>query len=271
MNEVINAVNQVDGSIETVNARELHSYLGSKVQFSNWITKKIADYGFVEGVDYVKYCLPAGVKMVGNIRRVEDIEVSVKNLALESMGYSSFGQQGRIEYGVSLNMAKELGMIDGGEKGKEIRKWFIAREKKATQLETTGYKLPTSFREALLLAAQQEEKLEQQNLQLTEQAPKVDFYNKVADASNSYTMSRAANILGGGRNTLIKVLKEQGYLQPDKVPYAQYGINGAGYFTCKSRFVDNTNEMSYTTSITGKGMQYLQKKIASGNLRIGKD
>jgi anti-repressor protein len=243
MNEIINVAKQVVGtdSIETVNARELHAKLGSRQDFSDWIKNRIDKFGFTNGEDFTII-----------------------------LGKSTGGRPSS-EYHISIDMAKELSMVENNDNGRNMRKWFIAREKTATQLENTGYKLPTTFREALLLAAQQEEVIEQQKLQLTVQAPKVEFFDNVADSTSVYTMLEAANILGGGRNTLLKVLKKQKYLQDNKVPYSQYGINGAGYFTCKSRYVDNTGELSYTTFVTGKGMQYLQKKISWGQLNIKKE
>ena len=35
-----------------VNARDLHAFLGSKKDFSNWIKRRIDKFGFVENLDY---------------------------------------------------------------------------------------------------------------------------------------------------------------------------------------------------------------------------
>ena len=44
----------IDGNaVETVNARELHTFLGSKRQFTDWIKKRIGDYDFGENQDFV--------------------------------------------------------------------------------------------------------------------------------------------------------------------------------------------------------------------------
>ena len=42
-----------DTEINAVDARELHEFLGSKYQFSNWIKSKIKKYNFKQGVDFV--------------------------------------------------------------------------------------------------------------------------------------------------------------------------------------------------------------------------
>ena len=105
MNELIPLQSQtIDGELQqTVNARELHAFLESKQDFSTWIKNRIEKYEFVENQDYVK-------------------------LAEKSMTYDNW--QGRIEYHITLDMAKELAMVERNEKGRQARRYFIEREKK---------------------------------------------------------------------------------------------------------------------------------------------
>jgi len=91
--------------IETVNARELHSFLGSKQDFSTWIKNRIEKYVFTEDSDYIRF----HKKMEAN-------------------------NATRIEYFLSIDMAKELSMVENNEKGREARRWFISIEKKAVAL-----------------------------------------------------------------------------------------------------------------------------------------
>lgn len=89
---------------QAVNARELHQKLGSKRDFSNWIQDRISKYGFVEN---------------------QDFEVFNKNVE------NSKGGRSRKEYALSLDMAKELCMIENNEQGRLFRKYFIEVEKAA--------------------------------------------------------------------------------------------------------------------------------------------
>lgn len=89
---------------QAVNARELHQKLGSKYQFANWIQERIEKYGFVENQDY---------------------EVFKENLK------NSKGGRPSKEYALSLDMAKELCMIENNEQGRLFRKYFIEVEKAA--------------------------------------------------------------------------------------------------------------------------------------------
>ena len=55
MHDLIKIVNNKisDAEIKTVNARELHAFLESRQEFSNWIKSRIADFGFIDGQDFL--------------------------------------------------------------------------------------------------------------------------------------------------------------------------------------------------------------------------
>lgn len=110
-------------TVETVSARELHDFLGSKQDFSTWIKARIEDYGFQEEQDYLK---------------VEPVAPQ-KNGTEKSTAYENW--RGRIEYYITLDMAKELAMVERNARGKEARQYFIACER---QLKTQGITEPAS-------------------------------------------------------------------------------------------------------------------------------
>ncbi|MCP4668096.1 MAG: phage antirepressor Ant, partial [Deltaproteobacteria bacterium] len=89
-------------NINSVNARELWVFLESKQQFGNWINKRINQYDFTEGIDFTKF-----------------------NYFIKR----ETGSTTRTEYIVSIDMAKELSMVEKNEKGKQARKYFIECEK----------------------------------------------------------------------------------------------------------------------------------------------
>lgn len=110
MNQLI-AVNTSavgNDAVQTVNARDLHTFLEVGKDFSNWIKGRIAQYGFVEGVDYV--CSP--------------------DRASEGRGGSN-----KKEYHLTLDMAKELSMVERNPKGKQARRYFIECERRASDPE----------------------------------------------------------------------------------------------------------------------------------------
>ncbi|AYM03122.1 toxin Bro [Levilactobacillus brevis] len=105
-----------------VNARGLHDFLEVGKDFSNWF-KDMTDYGFTQGEDFTP--------------------ISAK----------SHGGRPRIEYAMTLDMAKELAMIQRTEKGQQARRYFISAEKQLAKQESTN-KLPVTPREQIKLLLQ---------------------------------------------------------------------------------------------------------------------
>ena len=101
-------INTDENGSRTVDARDLHRFVESKRQFSNWIQHKIETFGFVQDADYIK------------------LNIYVKS---ES--------KPKTEYHLSIDMSKELSMLEGNEKGKQARQYFIRKEKQANQQALT--------------------------------------------------------------------------------------------------------------------------------------
>lgn len=127
--------------IETVNARELHAFLEVKTRFNDWIANRISEFGFTENKDFVSL---------------------TENLV-------SGGKQN--VFHISIDMAKELSMLERNDKGKQARLYFIECERIAKTKQ-----VPQSFAEALQLAANQAKQLEAQ-------AAKVNYFDKVCDTT----------------------------------------------------------------------------------------
>lgn len=97
---------QENNGKKAVNARELHIFLESKQEFANWIKNRIKQYAFVEGQDYQKLCF--------------DYRDNLLNIRDDNFIKSENQQVSKIEYALSINMAKELSMVEGNEKGLEF-------------------------------------------------------------------------------------------------------------------------------------------------------
>lgn len=96
---------------KAVNARDLHSFLESRKDFSSWIKDRIDRCDLIENVDYV-LLTPKG----------------------EQTGR---GGHNKIDYVLSVDASKELSMIEGNEKGKQARRYFIACEKELSENKTS--------------------------------------------------------------------------------------------------------------------------------------
>ena len=91
-NEIGNA------ELNSVNARDIHSYLEVKTRFNDWINRAISKYDFKENIDFYSFL-------------------------------SKTSGRPEKEYIVTMDMAKELAMLENNPKGKETRKYFINCEK----------------------------------------------------------------------------------------------------------------------------------------------
>ena len=97
MNDLISVTQtQLDGqAVQTVNARDLHAFLEVGKDFSTWMKDRIEQYGFIENQDFV--CSPIS----GNEGR---------------------GGHNRKDYHATLDMAKELAMVERNERGRQARR-----------------------------------------------------------------------------------------------------------------------------------------------------
>jgi len=100
--------NTINGLI--VNARDLHVFLDAKQDFSNWLKGRIKKYGFIENVDYVRSFFDMNGNQI-HLSKIDNVRIH------------------RIEYGITLDVAKELGMVQNNERGRQIRRYFIEIEK----------------------------------------------------------------------------------------------------------------------------------------------
>lgn len=226
-----------DSAIQTVNARDLHAFLGVGKMFAHWIKDRIEQYGFVEGQDYVVFA---------------------------ETGNNPSGGRPAKEYAISLDMAKELAMVERNDRGKQARLYFIECERraKANVIDlAAALDDPARLRTALLAYTEKVMALE---AKVQEQAPKVQFHDAVASAINCHTIQEAAKVLGIGPNRLFRCLRDEGLLMDNNLPYQQY--IDAGYFrVVEKQYHDQRGESHiYTrTLVTGKGLTYIQRRLQS--------
>ncbi|WP_375627571.1 MULTISPECIES: antA/AntB antirepressor family protein [unclassified Bartonella] len=105
MNTLIEIKEQIIGqeTVQTVNARELHTFLEVNIRFNDWISRRIEEYSFQKNQDFVSFTQ----------KRVKPK-----------------GGRPSTEYHITLDMAKELSMVERNEKGRQARRYFIECEKK---------------------------------------------------------------------------------------------------------------------------------------------
>ena len=132
MNEIIEIKNTAEGSV--VSARELHQFLESKQRFADWIKNRIEKYDFEENKDYHKLYFD----VLGN-------PLIINNHTDTKFDNQEVTAVHRIDYVITLDMAKELSMIENNVKGKLARKYFIECEKKLREVVTPKSIEPTEY------------------------------------------------------------------------------------------------------------------------------
>lgn len=178
MEELIKVTNNEGRQL--VSARELHEFLGIGSQYSIWFDR-MCGYGFAENTDFVA--------------------INQKRLTAQG-NETTF-----VDHAMSIEMAKEISMIQRTDKGREARKYFIECERKLKEVLTS--QLPQDYLSALkaLVVAEEQKALMQ---------PQVEYYQKVLNPNAQetefvkyMTVSAIAKDLGMSAQKLNKILHEK--------------------------------------------------------------
>jgi anti-repressor protein len=227
MNELI-PINMNDPERITVSARDLHEFLEVETRFNDWF-HRMCEYGFDENHDFRFY---------------------------SKMSNTSGGRPAQ-DAQITIDMAKELCMLQRNEKGKQARQYFIQLEKDWNSPEKV-------MARALQIA---NKKLQVLEAQAEENRPKVLFADSVAASHTSILIFDLAKILkqngveiGGHR--LFDWMRKNGYLvrrdgNDHNMP-TQRSME-MGLFEVKETTVSHSDghiSVNKTPKVTGKGQQY---------------
>jgi anti-repressor protein len=136
------------------------------------------------------------------------------------------------------------------------------------ELERAQNKIPQTYAEALRLAADQQEKIEQQQKLLAEAAPKVEFYDAVTGSKDAVDIGLVAKLInypGYGRNKLFEFLRDKSILMENNQPYQKYV--DAGYFKVietKYPKPDGSIHVNFKTVVFQKGVEFIRKLLIKG-------
>lgn len=216
----------VNSDTQTVSARELHERLKINTRFNDWFPRMV-EYGFSEGLDFYS-----------------------------KMSKTENGGRPSKDYDISIDMAKQICMIQRTPEGKQCRQYLIDLEKAWNTPEQV-------FARALKMA---DETINNLKIQIAEQKPLVTFAENVASSADSISMKQMANLaqdehIDIGRNRLIKFLKDKKVLMKDNTPYQQY-LDRKYFDVIKVHKKTVYGEMYFpTTVVTGKGQIWLLNKL----------
>ena len=227
--------------VQTTDARGLHAFLKVGKDFSSWIKARIEQYSFAENVDFV-----------------------VIDAAPQNGGAGNRGA--RVEYALTLGMAKELAMVERNAKGKEARQYFIECERRAL----AGPALPNFADPAAAARAWADEveakralasKAAQLEHQVADQAPAVAGLKLIADASGSMCFRDAAATLNMPQHALTDYLVSKGWI------YERAGAEGYKAYRARLQALDlRYNTFGYESKTTGERKARQQVRITNKGL-----
>ncbi|ENN91955.1 antA/AntB antirepressor family protein [Bartonella bovis] len=242
-----NTINQE--TVQTVNARELHAFLEVGKDFSTWIKDRINQYEFEEGKDFIK----------------------TQDLRSPKLGSAKSRVVLAINYHLTLDMAKELAMVERNEKGKQARQYFIDCERKAKQITTSqiDYSNPQVM---LGFFTHLKNENERKDHIIAELIPKAEALERLKRSDGMFGITQAAKMLGLLPKDLTSRLLNNYWayrsgMDKRLLPY-QDKIN-KGLMDCEPHTIQTISGRKKTvlsTKITSKGLARLSEQFQKQTL-----
>lgn len=228
MNELIKINYESDRP--TVLARDLHEFLEVETPFNKWFSR-MCEYGFTDGADFQTFLS------------------------------ESTGGRPATDAQLTIDMAKEICMLQRNEKGKQARQYFLQLEKEWNSPEAV-------MARALRMAQEKLERVKAINSNLTVQnaimQPKAEYFDGLCDRESLTGIRETAKLLGLKQNEFVKWLIERRYVYRDKrgrlMPYAEYV--DSGLFEIKETYNDKTDWTGVQTLVTVKGKERFLKALS---------
>mgnify|MGYP000458722399 FL=1 len=236
MNELIKI--EVKDGQQLVNGRELHKFLEIKTPYTQWF-ERMAEYGFIENTDFIPVSQKSESGGISGVKVVQD-------------------------HLMTLNMAKEISMLQRNEKGKQARQYFIKCEEAWNSPEMI---LARANQIQSHMIEDYTKKIELLENKVKEDKPKVIFADAVATSQSSILIGDLAKLIkqngvDTGQKRLFNYMRENGFLIKQKGESYNMPTQKSmdmELFEIKERTVlnpDGSIRISKTPKVTGKGQQY---------------
>ena len=240
MNEII----RVNEDTQMMSARELHESLNIGTDFRHWIVRMI-EYGFTEGEDF-------------NV---------VKNDRVQIEGGREVKRE-VTDYDISMDMAKQICMIQRTPEGKQVRQYLIDLEKAWNTPEQVMARALRIANQTIDSLHEKVGALQQDNARMK---PKEIFADAVSTSKSSILIGDLAKLIcqNGvqiGQKRLFEWMRANGYLLSNgsskNMPAQRY--MDRGLFEIKESTIlnpDGSQRITRTTKVTGKGQVYFVNKF----------
>lgn len=218
-----------DGEKQTVSARLLHEFLDVATHFKDWFPR-MCEYGFTENIDFCSF-----------------------------LSESTGGRPGT-DYQITIEMAKEIAMLQRTERGKQARQYFIELEK--------AWNSPEQVMARAIQIAQK--RINNLQLVIDQQKPLVMFAETCIASNDSLLVREVAKLASKkgvsiGEKRLWQRLREWGVVNTKNEPY-QHAMD-AGWFEIRQGTYSTPygSETYRTPKVTPKGQVYIIEKLKKAN------
>lgn len=168
--------------------------------------------------------------------------------------------ESRPMFDLTLSQSKQVLVRES----KFVRKAVIAYIEKLEKVIKTNFKVPTTFSEALRLAAEQQERIEEQQRIIELQKPKAEFYDDVVDSKDAIDMQEVAKTLnmGIGRNKLFEFLRNRKVLMQQNQPYQKY-VDLGWFKVVETKYTKPNGDVciNLKTLVLQKGLDGIRKLL----------
>lgn len=225
---------------QTVSGRELHQVLNIGTQFKDWFPR-MCEYGFIENVDFISL-------------NFEQVQMEGTREVKRTM----------TDYEITVEMAKEIAMLQRSDAGRKVRQYFIELENKWNTPEFVIARALKMANQKILEYQTVVIKLEDK---VKEDKPKVLFADSVAISDNAILIGELAKILKQngietGQKRLFEQLRQEGFLIKRKGTDYNMPTQKSmelELFKIKETSITHSDghvSISKTTKVTGKGQIY---------------
>lgn len=241
MNELIKI--EVRDGQQLVSGRELHEFLEIKTPYTQWF-ERMVEYGFVENTDFIPVSQKSESGGISGVKVVQD-------------------------HFITLNMAKEISMLQRNKKGKQARIYFIKCEEAWNSPEMI---LARANQIQSHMIEDYTKKIELLENKVKEDKPKVLFAESVTASKTSILVGDLAKIIKQngidiGQKRLFEWMRENGYLikrQGSDYNMPTQKSMELELFEIKETAVTHSDghiSVNKTSKVTGKGQVYFINKF----------
>lgn len=231
------------GDRNVVGSKQLLVSLGISTRFDIWMQRFINDFALVEGFDFERLYKNVQMPNGGQKRSLDD-------------------------YVITLDVAKEICMLQRNKTGRSVRRYFIECERKMQDVQVAPPTPQLSRKELALMIVEAEEEIERLSEQNRMLEPKAAYFDNVLSSDSSFPVTIIAKELGMSAIALNRKLQELGVIFNVAGTWVlKRNFQNDGYTTIKThqyRTDEGIVKTAHSLHWTEKGRAFVHRVVKNG-------